>query len=593
MENFFSILLRDLTPDQFYDLLRQLETFGAAIDHTEKDMIVTRSSELQIIACLFKLRETYHEMRVGISNYIGLAKGLARIAKFGEILVSEEVERCAIEIFQITSLGMLSIEGMKSQILVNRIDAPFKELAFPKPRPRVPILSRAGDIDALKQLLTVTKGVLVFSPPGCGKSVFFDQLEQAWPDRRLVRASCPYYAPAMTFKPIREIVEQLFGLTALKGIEAKQKAIERSLRELEIRDLGTAYLAVLDFMGLGEEDSILEKLALKTRFEIITNSISETMLKLAWKQPMVVLVEDAEHMDDASVEFFQVLLQNLAYENISFIFSAARPEINITGLKTFELRELEKQRLEQLVAEVTGERLALPAATILHVAQHLSLYREEKAIYHFRQYRGESTMVGFNLPFHDLRTIIKRRLDLLEDRKDTLFALAVCGCEIDPLTFPFDQNDFNFFDFFVQQGMLIKRDQRFAFVSPIFHEMVYNLITDKEERHNRFADYYRRINGGEEQAAFHYLSAGNKKKAVEFMIKSASAALRRGGYQTSIHYYHQALDICRQQKDAVSMEILLVLNEGLADIYRALGDEEKALKYYRVVLDSYKEILKE
>ncbi len=593
MEYFLSILIRDLTREHYFDLIHQLESFGVVIDSTEKDTIIGRSSDLRIITCLLKIKEQYTEIRVGISQYVGLAKGLARIAKFGEVLFSQEVERSALETYRISSLGMLAIEGMKSEILVNRVDAPIGDKVFPDPRARETVLPRTGDIDMLRQLLTVTKGVLVTAPAGCGKTVFFNQLTGAWPDRLILRATCPYYAPAMTLKPIREIVEQLFGLHELTGIEEKQKTIERKLRDLEIRDLGTAYLAVLDFMGLGDEESILEKLALKTRFEIITNSISEILLKRTWKQPIVILVEDAENMDTASVDFFQVLMQNLSYEAINFLFSAARPEISVSGLKVFELRELEKQRLEELVEAVTGERIDLPATTVFHVAQYLYLFREEKVVYNYHQYRGESSMVGFNLPFHDLRTVIKRRLDLLEDKKEMLYALAVCGCEIDPLAFPIDQKDFSHFDFFVQGAILDKRDKRYTFTSPLLHDALYNLVPDKEERHNRFADYYRRVHGCEEYAAFHYLAAGNQKKAIEFLMKSATTALRQGGYQSSIHYYNQALEICRRQKDTVSMETLLALNEGLADIYRALGDEERALKYYKVVLDSYKEILKE
>lgn len=593
MEFFLSTLIRDLTREQYFDLARQLESFGVGIDATEKDTIIGRSDDLRIVACLLRIKDQFPEIRVGISQYVGLARGLARIAKFGEVLFSQEIERSALEQYRVTSLGMLSIEGMKSQILVNRVDAPVGDEAFPGLQPADAVLPRAGDVDLLQQLLTVTKGVLVTAPPGCGKTVFFGQLVKAWPDRTFLRATCPYYAPATTLKPVREVVEQVLGLHALTGIEEKQKAVERVLRDLEIRDLGTAYLAVLDFMGLGDEESILEKLALKTRFEIITNSVSEILLKRAWKQPIVVLVEDAENMDLASVDFFQAIMQNLSYEPINFLFSAARPEISISGLKVFELRELEKQRLEELVENVTGERLQLPATTVFHAAQYLRLFREEKAVYHYHQYRGESSMVGFSLPFHDLRTIIKRRLDLLEDRKEMLYALTVCGCEIDPLTFPIDQKDFSHFDLFVQNAILEKRDKRYAFTSPLLHDALYNLVPDKEERHNRFADYYRRVHGCEEYAAFHYLAAGNQKKAVEFLMKSAAAALRQGGYQSSINHYNRALEICRRQKDAVSMETVLALNEGLADIYRALGDEERALKYYKVVLDSYKEILKE
>jgi tetratricopeptide (TPR) repeat protein len=119
------------------------------------------------------------------------------------------------------------------------------------------------------------------------------------------------------------------------------------------------------------------------------------------------------------------------------------------------------------------------------------------------------------------------------------------------------------------------------------------LIEDKQNRHARLADYYRRIHSFEEQAAFHYLKADNYKKAIEFLMKSANFAIKKGGYESAINYYIQALDLCHRKKDSVELEILVALNEGLADVYRSLGDEEKALKYYKVVLDSYKEILKE
>jgi len=122
---------------------------------------------------------------------------------------------------------------------------------------------------------------------------------------------------------------------------------------------------------------------------------------------------------------------------------------------------------------------------------------------------------------------------------------------------------------------------------------IYNLVPDKKTRHERLADYYRRIQGYEEQAAFHYLKAENHKKAIEFLMKSAEFAIQKGGYESGIDYYNQALDLCQRQKDAADLEILVALNEGLADVYRSLGDEDKALKYYKVVLDSYKEILKE
>jgi predicted ATPase len=314
---------------------------------------------------------------------------------------------------------------------------------------------------------------------------------------------------------------------------------------------------------------------------------------MSWKMPAMIFIEDAENMDAASREFIQVIMQNLAFENIFFIFSSARAQVGISGLKDFELRDIDNRQLEDFIEIRIGERISLSAATPFQVSQYLLLYDEERAAYNYNQYAGETTMVSFNLPFHDLRTIIKRRLDLLNERREMLYALAVCGTEIDPQDFPIDQKDYGQFEFFVTGNYLKRVFRRYAFISPQLHDEIYNLISDKEERHLRFADYYRRMHGYEEFAAFHYLSGGNQKKAIEFVMKSATQALKQGGYQSSINYYQQALELCRHLKEGVSMETLLALNEGLADIYRALGDEEKALKYYRVVLDSYKEILKE
>jgi tetratricopeptide (TPR) repeat protein len=107
------------------------------------------------------------------------------------------------------------------------------------------------------------------------------------------------------------------------------------------------------------------------------------------------------------------------------------------------------------------------------------------------------------------------------------------------------------------------------------------------------ADYYIRLTGHEEHAAFHYREGNNFKKAIECSLQSARRAVRKGGYETAIDYYNQALELCQRKKEAADLETVVALNEELADVYRSLGDEEKALKYYKFVLDSYKEILKE
>lgn len=594
MEYFLSIFIRDLTKDKFQDIIYNIERFSGNIIQAEKDMIIARSRDVNIISCLLKMKENYPEGRFGFSQYVGLAKGLAKIAKFQEILLSEEIEKQVIEKFTLSSLGMLSIEGMSSQILVCRVDNVVGELVFPEQKKEEPILSRKKEIESLKNLLTVANAVLVVGHHGCGKTVFLDQVTDEWSEKEIYRTFCPSYSIGRTLKPITDIVTQILGVYDVDSIEEKQTLIEKKLKSLEIMDIGTSYLAILDFLGLNEEESILEKLEVKTRVEIISQSVAETVKRISWNSPVMIIIEDVEHMDASSGNFVEQLMTQLAEENVQFIFTAAMSEIDISGLKEFELRGIEKKRLENLVENITDEKITLPPTTPFHVMQYLRLYQEEKIIYLYNQYRGESALANFSLAFHDIETTVKRRLDLLDnDKIEFILSLAVAGVEISPDELPVDKKNLFLFDYFVNKVYLQRHYSNYIFTSPLLHNEIYNLIEDKQNRHARLADYYRRIHGFEEQAAFHYLKADDYKKAIEFLMKSANLAIQKGGYESAINYYIQALDLCHRKKDSVDLEILVALNEGLADVYRSLGDEEKALKYYKVVLDSYKEILKE
>jgi hypothetical protein len=593
MDYCIAIAIRDLNDEKFNDLVETIHKFSGRIEQTEKDLILFRSDEIDMLSCLFQMRESYPDAHYGFSQYLGIAKGLAKIAKETEILISEEIEKKVIENFEITSLGMLSIEGMSSQILVYHVDTATKKLQFPKPKPQILSIPRRSEIASLQNLLRVSKVLLITKPLGSGTTTFLDQVAEQWQDREIFRTTCMSYGMGLTLKPVNQIVAQILGIGNLRSIEERQKTIERRLKELDIADIGTSYLALLDFLGLGEEESILEKLELTMRVEVIASTIADIMKRISWIKPVVVIIEDVENMDASSVNFIQRLKDKLTEEDVCFILSSTLPQINIAGLKEFELRDIEKAQLINMVQEVTNDEMALPPTTPFHVAQYICLYREEMMSYLYRQYCGQTTITDYGLSFYDIKTIIKRRLELLEEKKEFILRLAVAGVELNPDELPIDEKEHYLFNYFVKQNYLKHYFDHYMFVNPLLQQEIYNLVPDKEKQHQRLADYYSRIAGFEEQAAYHYREAKNYKKAIEFMTKSGDSAIKRGGYEAGIQYYHQTLELCQRQKESVNLELLVTLNEALADIYRALGDEQNALKYYKVVLDSYKEILKE
>ncbi len=596
MNYYISVFIRDLKIKQFLNLIETFKRFGCSVEQVEKNDIIFTADDVSFVGCLFKLKEIYNEIRFGISQYIGLARGISKIAQFGEILMSEEIEPILIENFSLTSLGMLSIEGMKSQILVYRVDAPSTgKYEVPAMKKKVRLIPRTIMIDALQSLLSVSKWILVFGPPGSGKTIFIDQIAENWSsEKEIFKTTCYYYPTGITLKPIYNLVGQILKLDENSNIEERLKNIEKKLKELGVRDIGTSYLAIQDFIGIGDEDSILRKMELKLRIELIVNSIAEVIQCMSYKKPIVIIIEDIENMDLSSVSLIQAVMQKLSDENIQFIFSAQRPQVSIQGLKEFELIEIDRSQLIEYIQENTGEKINIPATSMFHVQQYLELYNEEKENYLYRCYLGENPMVEYNLPFYNSKTIIKRRVELLsENHRNLLFGLAVFGCEVNLSDFPIEEKNQAILDDLIQYNFLVKSAGSVRFTSPLLHEEIYNLIPDKQSRHARIADYYRRIDGYEEYAAFHFQLAENYKKAVEFYKKSAQLSFKKGGYESAINYYLQALELCRREKDIADIETLVTLNEGLADIYRAIGDEEHAMKYYKVVLDSYKEILKE
>jgi len=583
-----------LTRDQFFDIADSVERSWGRIDSGEKDMLVGSSKDSNILCCLLKLKEKYPEAHFGFSQHIALAKGLSRIAEKGEILISEEIEKIVIDDFNVTCLGMLSIQGMANEILVCRLEKPTKDVKPPSPKPLMPHISRQSQIESFEHHLSVSKSLLVVCPTGGGKTIFFDEVIEHWQDKKTVyRTACPSYMRGITFQPITELVIQMLGIDNTPGIEEKQKKIEHKLKELNIVDIATSYLTILDFLSLSDEESILEKIALKTRVEVLTDTVAEIIKRMSWNKPVALIVEDAENMDASSTIFMQQLMTKLVEEEVCFIFCSYLSHTNLSGLQEFELKEIGKNDLSKLVEETIGETMTLPPTTPFHVLQYIRLYNEEKLSYLYKQYQGETSIAGFALSYHDLKTIIKRRFEILDDKKNFVSNLSIAGVKIHPDEFPLEKENTDFFDYFVQSGYLTKQLDYYVFMNPILHDELYGLAANKKNMHCRFADYYSRITGHEEHAAFHYRKGKNYRKAIEYLLKSARQAVRKGGYESGIEYYNQALELCQRKRDAAELELVIALNEGLADVYHALGEENKALKYYKVVLDSYKEILKE
>ena len=105
------------------------ERYWGRLDGGDKNLILGHSKTTDVIHCLLELKRKYPEARFGFSQHAALAQGLSKFAEQGEILISEEIEKMLIEHFEVTCLGMLSIQGMANEILVCRLEGSGIETA--------------------------------------------------------------------------------------------------------------------------------------------------------------------------------------------------------------------------------------------------------------------------------------------------------------------------------------------------------------------------------------------------------------------------------------------------------------------------------
>ena len=255
-----------------------------------------------------------------------LASRLQGLAQPNTVLVAPETRRLALHYFEYSDLGEHVFKGLPApartyQVLAERTPAvrfEARELSS-----ITPLVGRAEELALiLRRWDQVNEGegqiVLLSGEPGIGKSRLAQVLSNSVNvgPHGLVRYQCsPYHANSMLY-PIVEQIRRAAGFEENDDTPAKLEKLEAWLRVAfeNVSDVAPLF-AVLLSIDVGERypASHLRGEALK---EAILKALLSQFFALSAKQPVLLIVEDAQWIDPTTQDLLNLLLADIEDERI-------------------------------------------------------------------------------------------------------------------------------------------------------------------------------------------------------------------------------------------------------------------------------------
>lgn len=305
-----------------------------------------------------------------LGDDVNVAARLMSLAAPGQILVTAAVADALGGVMVLEPLGARTVKGRAQPVAIfavhGRSEQPAASLGRLYAEPLV------GRADELAPLLAVLEGLasdgerhpghilIIEGPAGIGKSHMAAALVQRAGALGLVviPAACQSTARDIPFFAARQMLRALLGLPHGADAAEVQQAVERLAPAAAARAPLLAELLDITLV----DSPLTDGLDARTRQGARTALVLELVEAAAQRTPLLLTLEDAHWIDEASRELFVMLASTLPLLPAALLIVQHSPEENAAGLFGGEAP-----------AEVLYARLGdlSPAATAMLIAQRL------------------------------------------------------------------------------------------------------------------------------------------------------------------------------------------------------------------------------
>jgi class 3 adenylate cyclase/tetratricopeptide (TPR) repeat protein len=541
-----------------------------------------------------------HIEYLAIGDAVNLAARLQSAAQPGSVLISEATERMVKAVFDLKALGEISVKGKAEPIKVF-------EVIQPKITPSSgrgieglvsPLVGRDQEMGALRVALNqLIAGhgqiVAVLGEAGIGKSRLVEdaRAEGSGPQLHWLEGRALSYGQTLSFWAINQLIKNDLGLSEVDPEAKIRVALRKRMKALfgdRAREL-MPFLAHLSGVNLDDESAQhIRQLDGETLKRQTLWAITEYFNRVAQEQPTVLIFEDLHWADPSTLDALEKLLA-LSDRTPLLLLLLARIErehgswqIKVKAETDYAhryaeiiLKPLSSEDSNDLVNHLL-DVANLPDGTrslILERSEGNPFYLEEiirslieqEALIHEGQtWRATAEIANVEIPA-TLQGVLLARIDRLqEDVRRTLQLASVIGKSflfrlLEAIAAAERQLDEHLS--LLQRADLVRENTRrpeleYIFKHSLTQEAAYNslLIERRKEFHQKVGEALEKLFADRAEEfygllAHHFDAAGERAKAIDYLIKAGDKSRLEDAHEEAIKYYRRAIEMLNQSVD--------------------------------------------
>lgn len=544
--------------------------------------------------------------KLAIGETPNIAARLQGEAKPNTVLVSAATYRLIADFFACHELENLVLKGFSKPMDACQIDqlSTARNRLDPLTKGLTPIVGREQETNLLfERWQWIKQGmgqvVHIYGDAGMGKSRLVNILEEhvaqdplAW----LTPCQCSAYHQNSAFYPVIDLLER-FALQFEPGDDQTDKLnrLEGFFVQYGI-ELHEVVPVFCDLLSVPLSDKYSPStLSPERQKKLIFETMLGVLLEIASRQPLLIVFEDLHWADPTTLEFLNLLVDQIATTPVFALFTF-RPNFNPPWGSRAYLTNLLVHRLTQkksidMVQHIAGSK-PLPSEVleqILTKTDGVPLFVEEltKMVLEsglLREDVKEYTLAGKFIPLEipmTLQDSLMARLDRLASAKELVQLCAILGREF---TFEMLLAIQPHGEQMLQQGLkqLVESEllyQRgvfpkatFIFKHALIQETAYQSMLKNTRRryHRKIADvlvkkFSELATAQPEVIAHHYSEAGLSMEAISYWQQAGQHAAERFANKEAIAHFTKGLELLKEQPknpEHTRQELMLQLAIG-------------------------------
>jgi predicted ATPase/class 3 adenylate cyclase len=541
-----------------------------------------------------------------IGHTANLASRMQSVAPTGSIAISDNTRKPVEGFFALKPLGPTRVKGVSEPVEVYQVTGlgPLRtRLQRATGRGLTKFVGREREMEALGNAAERAKSghgqiIAVMAEAGTGKSrLFFEFKAKNQSGWTVLEAFSVSHDKASAYLPAIDLLHGYFRIAPSDDARTRREKVNGKVLTLD-RSLEDALPYLFGLLEIVNGEDPLTQMDGQLKKRRTVDAIKRIFLRESLNQPLMVIFEDLQWIDDETQTLLNLLADSIANAKILLLVNY-RPEYSHNwNRKTYYAQV----RLDPLGRESAAELLTalIGGSAELEPLRHLIIERTEGNPFFIEEtvqvllddgsLVREDATTRLTRPLKELkiaptvRDILAARIDRLPPAaKDLLQTLAVIGREFrsslirsvavpsnDELNRMLDHLQLG--EFIYEQPALSETE--YVFKHALTQEVAYRslLMERRKELHGRIGAalerlYANSIDDHLNELAHHYGRGGNPAKAVKYLQLAGEQSARRSSPKEAIAYLHQALDRIKEldenERDRAELAVQFALGSAL------------------------------